>query len=32
MERGLKAENGRMACFPCPSVRMTIIADWSPLS
>jgi hypothetical protein len=32
MERGLKSENGRMACIPCPLVRMTISADWSPLS
>jgi hypothetical protein len=32
MKRGLKSENGRIACIPCPSVRMTISADWSPLS
>jgi hypothetical protein len=32
MERGRKSENGRMACIPCPLVRMTISADWSPLS
>jgi hypothetical protein len=32
MKRGLKSENGMMACIPCPSVRMTISADWSPLS
>jgi hypothetical protein len=32
MERGLKSENGRMACIPCPLVRMTISADWSPRS
>jgi hypothetical protein len=32
MRRGLKFENGMIACIPCPSVRMTISADWSPLS
>ncbi len=32
MKRGRKPENGMIACIPCPSVRMTISADWSPLS
>jgi hypothetical protein len=32
MLRGRKSENGMIACIPCPPVRMTISADWSPLS
>jgi hypothetical protein len=32
MKRGRKSENGMMACIPCPPVRMTISADWSPFS
>ena len=30
--RGLKSENGRIACLAWPSVRITFNADWSPSS